>query len=123
MKKHNLLYSFYYAFRGIITAIKEERNMKIHVSIATLVVILGLLLPLSKIEWFSIIIIISLVISAEIFNTAIETVVNLVSPKYNELAKKAKDLSAGAVFVLAICSVIIGLIIFMPKFLLFFRSI
>lgn len=123
MKKHNLLYSFYYAFRGIITAIKEERNMKIHVSIATLVVILGLLLTLSKIEWFSIIIIISLVISAEIFNTAIETVVNLVSPKYNELAKKAKDLSAGAVFVLAICSVIIGLIIFMPKFLLFFRSI
>lgn len=123
MKKHNLLYSFYYAFRGIITAIKEERNMKIHVSIATLVVILGLLFTLSKIEWFSIIIIISLVISAEIFNTAIETVVNLVSPKYNELAKKAKDLSAGAVFVLAICSVIIGLIIFMPKFLLFFRSI
>lgn len=123
MKKHNLLYSFYYAFRGIITAIKEERNMKIHVSIATLVVILGLLLPLSKIEWFSIIIIISLVISAEIFNTAIETVVNLVSPKYNEFAKKAKDLSAGAVLVLAICSVIIGLIIFMPKFLLFFRSI
>ncbi len=123
MKKHNLLYSFYYAFRGIITAIKEERNMKIHVSIATLVVILGLLLTLSKIEWFSIIIIISLVISAEIFNTAIETVVNLVSPKYNELAKKAKDLSAGAVLVLAICSVIIGLIIFMPKFLLFFRSI
>lgn len=123
MKKHNLLYSFYYAFRGIITAIKEERNMKIHVSIATLVVILGLLLSLSKIEWFSIIIIISLVISAEIFNTAIETVVNLVSPKYNELAKKAKDLSAGAVLVLAICSVIIGLIIFMPKFLLFFRSI
>lgn len=123
MKKHNLLYSFYYAFRGIITAIKEERNMKIHVSIATLVVILGLLLPLNKIEWFSIIIIISLVISAEIFNTAIETVVNLVSPKYNELAKKAKDLSAGAVLVLAICSVIIGLIIFIPKFLLFFRSI
>lgn len=123
MKKHNLLYSFYYAFRGIITAIKEERNMKIHVSIATLVVILGLLFTLSKIEWFSIIIIISLVISAEIFNTAIETVVNLVSPKYNEFAKKAKDLSAGAVFVLAICSVIIGLIIFMPKFLLFFRSI
>lgn len=123
MKKHNLLYSFYYAFRGIITAIKEERNMKIHVSIATLVVILGLLLTLSKIEWFSIIIIISLVISAEIFNTAIETVVNLVSPKYNELAKKAKDLSAGTVLVLAICSVIIGLIIFMPKFLLFFRSI
>lgn len=123
MKKHNLLYSFYYAFRGIITAIKEERNMKIHVSIATLVVILGLLFTLSKIEWFSIIIIISLVISAEIFNTAIETVVNLVSPKYNELAKKAKDLSAGAVLVLAICSVIIGLIIFMPKFLLFFRSI
>lgn len=123
MKKRNLLYSFYYAFRGIITAIKEERNMKIHVSIATLVVILGLLFTLSKIEWFSIIIIISLVISAEIFNTAIETVVNLVSPKYNELAKKAKDLSAGAVLVLAICSVIIGLIIFMPKFLLFFRSI
>ncbi len=123
MKKHNLLYSFYYAFRGIITAIKEERNMKIHVSIATLVVILGLLFTLSKIEWFSIIIIISLVISAEIFNTAIETVVNLVSPKYNELAKKAKDLSAGAVLVLAICSVIIGLIIFMPKFLLFIRSI
>ena len=123
MKKHNLLYSFYYAFRGIITAIKEERNMKIHVSIATLVVILGLLLPLSKVEWFSIIIIISLVISAEIFNTAIETIVNLVSPKYNELAKKAKDLSAGAVLVLAICSVIIGLIIFMPKFLIFFRSI
>ena len=79
------------------------------------VIVLGFLLNISLSEWFICIILFSSVISLEIVNTAIETVVDLVSPNYNELAKRAKDLAAGSVLIAAIASAIIGIIIFLPK--------
>ena len=118
MKK--LLKSFKYAFDGIYTGIKEEQNMKIHITIMILVIIFGIMLKISKMEWIICIILFGLVISMELINTAIENTVDLVTKEKNEQAKIAKDVAAGAVLVSAIASAIIGLIIFVPKILLIF---
>lgn len=118
MKK--LLKSFKYAFDGIYTGIKEEQNMKIHITIMILVIIFGIMLKISKSEWIICIILFGLVISMELINTAIENTVDLITKEKNEQAKIAKDVAAGAVLVSAIASAIIGLIIFVPKILLIF---
>lgn len=109
--------SFKYAIQGIVSAFKSERNMKIHVLIMILVIIAGILLKINTFEWIICIILFGLVIGAEMFNTAIETVVDIAMPERNEKAKIAKDVSAGAVLVVAIASAIIGIIIFLPKIL------
>lgn len=113
MKK--LLKSFKYAFEGIFTGIKEEQNMKVHIVIMILVIIFGIMLKISTIEWIICIVLFGLVISMELINTAIENTVDLVTKEKNEQAKIAKDVAAGAVLVSAIASAIIGLIIFIPK--------
>lgn len=108
--------SFGYAFRGIITSF-EEQNMKFHGFAACIVVLCGFLTGLKIEEWLILILTISLVFGAEMINTAIESVVDLTSPDVHPLAKRAKDVAAGAVLVFAITSVIIGLIIFLPKWI------
>ena len=112
-----IINSFKYAVQGFVSSFKTERNMKIHVLAMICVIVLGLVLKLSKIEWFICIILISLVISAELFNTAIETIVDMISPEKNDKAKLAKDISAAAVLALAIGAFVIGIIIFLPKIL------
>ena len=114
-----IINSFKYAIEGFISSFKTERNMKIHILAMTIVIALGILLKLSKIEWCIITIAIVVVISAELFNTAIETVVDMISPQKNPEAKLAKDIAAGAVLTLAIGTVIIGVIIFIPKIIKF----
>lgn len=118
MKK--FLKSFRYAFEGIFTGIKEEQNMKIHIAIMILVIIFGILLKISKVEWIICIALFGLVISMELINTAIENAVDLITKEKNKQAKIAKDVAAGAVLVSAIASAIIGLIIFVPKVILIF---
>ena len=120
-KTKKLINSFKYAIEGIISSFKTEQNMKIHIFIMILVIILGIVLKLSALEWIILTIVIALVISAELFNTTIETVVDMITKEKNEKAKLAKDVAAGAVLVLAIGSVIIGLIIFIPKILEFIK--
>ena len=115
VKSKKLINSFKYAFVGIGTAFKEERNMKIHLLITMLVVIAGILFKISKVEWIMCVFAISLVISAELFNTVIETVVDMITPYKNEKAKIAKDISAGAVLITAVGAAIVGLLIFIPK--------
>ena len=106
--------SFGYAIQGIVTAMREQ-NFRFHVLSAVIVMIAGLFTGLSIMEWIIIVLVITLVIGAEMFNTAIERVVDLVSPDYHPLAKQAKDIAAASVFVFAICSVIIAMLIFLPK--------
>ncbi len=110
---------FTYAWDGIVAVFKSETNMKVHVSIAIAVIILGFLFRISQMEWLAILICIGLVFSSEIFNTAFETLVNKVSPEQDPLAGKTKDIAAGAVLVNAIISVVVGVIIFLPKLVLF----
>ena len=115
MKNKKLIDSFKYAFSGIVTAFKSEKNMKIHFTMMMLVIIFGILLKISLNEWLVCIMLFCMVIGSEMINTAVENVVNLAMPTKNEVAKNAKDISAGAVLVFAIGSAIIGLIIFIPK--------
>ena len=113
MKK--LIKSFKYAFEGILTGIKEEQNMKIHITIMILVIIFGIMLKISTTEWIICITLFGLVISMELVNTAIENTVDLITKEKNQQAKIAKDVAAGAVLTSAIASTVVGLIIFVPK--------
>ena len=114
MNASKLFKSFTYAFEGIRTALKQQ-NMKIHGICAIAVIIVGLITGLSSIEWSILLIVIAAVMSLEMVNTAIEAVVDLASPAIHPLAKVAKDVAAGAVLVFAVASVIIGGLIFLPK--------
>jgi undecaprenol kinase len=115
----SLLSSFSYAIAGIRTAIIQERNIRIHLSISLIVIIFGFFFSISALEWLIILLTIGGMISLEIMNTAIERMVDLVTLDFHPLAKQAKDLAAGAVFSFAIISVIIGIIIFGPYLLRF----
>ena len=113
MKK--FLNSFKYAFNGIKAGFLQERNVKIDLIIMILVIIAGIIFKINKYEWIVCIILFGLIISLEMINTAIERTVDLVTKEKSELAKNAKDISAGAVLVSAIASAIIGFMIFIPK--------
>ncbi len=115
LAQHKLLMSFKYAFDGIIEGIRNERNMMIHYGALIMVVVFGLTLKLSVIEWSICLILCALVIAMELMNTAIEAVVDLVTEEKKPLAKLAKDTAAGAVLVCAIMAAIIGCMIFLPK--------
>lgn len=116
MDLKKLIKSFGYAFEGVFTALKQQ-NMRIHFASMIIVIVAGIYTGISKFEWLIIILMISLVIGAEMINSAIESVVDLASKEYHPLAKQAKDIAAGAVLIFAICSVVVGLIIFLPKWL------
>lgn len=109
-----LLKSFKHAIDGIIHTYKNERNFKIHSLIFILVIILGFYFDIKTYEWLDILLISSFVLSAEMFNTAIEHTLDWLQPNYHKIVKLVKDISAGAVLVSAIFAVIIGLIIFVP---------
>ena len=113
--KKRLRNSFKYASYGIIQSYKGEQNLRIHSIIAILVIIFGLFFKISYLEWFVCLILIGLVLMAEFFNTAIEYVVDLASPKIHPLARAAKDTASAGVLIMTIISAIIGLIIFIPK--------
>ncbi len=112
-----LINSFKYALQGIKQSYKGEQNLKIHTVVAVLVIIFGFLLKINYLEWLICLVLIGLVLMAEFFNTAIEYVVDLASPKIHPLAKAAKDTASAGVLMMAIIATIIGLIIFVPKLL------
>lgn len=117
--KQDIISSFKHAYDGIKQAIVKERNMQVHLIISALVIFFGTLFSISYVEWLICFVLIGLVISLELVNTAIEQVVDLITTNENEYAKAAKDLSAGAVLVSSIVSALIGLNIFLPRFLEF----
>lgn len=107
--------SFQYAFEGVLHAFKVERNFKVHLLAAVIVVLSGVITGLSKVEWFMIILLIGGMLALEMLNSAIERTVDAITVDRNPLAKQAKDLAAGAVLLFAITSAVIGLFIFIPK--------
>lgn len=115
MNIKKLLKSFKYAFTGIKDGIKSEQNMKIHFLIMIAVIIAGIIFKISKFEWIICVILFGLVIASELFNTAIENTVDLITKERNEKARLIKDVSAGAVLVISISSAVSGFIIFLPK--------
>ena len=115
-KNRDLVASMEFAITGVITAFKEERNMRKHAISAILVTVAGAIFQITAIEWLFLLLAIFLVITFEIINSAIENVVDLASNyHFSMLAKNAKDMAAGAVLVISGYAVVTGLIIFVPK--------
>ncbi|MCH6266513.1 diacylglycerol kinase family protein [Neobacillus citreus] len=113
-KRKKFWHTFTYAIEGIVTALKHERNMRFHAISAVIVIAFGLFFSITKIEWLFILVSIGGMFSLELLNTAIERVVDLVTNEYKPLAKQAKDIAAGAVFIFAIITLVIGIVIFLP---------
>ncbi|MGT2867150.1 diacylglycerol kinase family protein [Streptococcus fryi] len=115
-KNRDLIASLEFALTGIVTAFKEERNMKKHVATAVVVILAGLFFGVSLVEWLFLLLSIFLVIAFEIINSALENVVDLASDyHFSMLAKNAKDMAAGAVLVMSLFAALTGLLIFLPK--------
>lgn len=112
--------SFSYAYQGLSYSFRENQNIRIHIIAGILVLFFGLLLGLTKYEMFSVGLLIVLVISAEMINSAIEEVVNLLVNVHRQEAKIAKDVGAGMVLLIAIFASIVGLFIFIPHLLTLF---
>lgn len=114
-KRFSIL-SFKYAFEGLISAFKEEPNLKFHFLAGILIIILGLVLQISKTDWITLIILIGFVIAVELTNTAVEVVVDGLTQDQHPAAKVAKDISAGAVLVASVTAAVAGILIFLPYF-------
>jgi diacylglycerol kinase len=108
-----------YAVEGVKTFFKTQHNAWIHLFSAVIVLIAGILMKVNLNEWCWLLVSIGLVFITEMINTAVEFLTDLASPQIHPLAKKVKDVSAAAVLIAAVTSAIIGLIIFVPKFLKF----
>jgi diacylglycerol kinase (ATP) len=116
-----LINSFGFAIKGIVTIYREGQiNIRIHTLIAIVTICLSVFFSIACIEWIIVILCIGTVIAAEMLNTAIEKLVDLVAPEWSEAAGKIKDIAAGAVLVVSIAAGITGCIIFVPKILALF---
>ena len=109
--------SFVYAFKGIDSLLKKEHNAWIHCIAIVVVTSCGLYFRITPTEWCIVVLCFGIVLAAEGFNTAIERLVDLVSPGFHPIAGDVKDVAAGAVLICAIASAIVGAIIFIPYFL------
>ena len=103
--------SFNHAYRGLVYSVRTQRNMRFHVVASAAVLVLSLLVGVSKLELSMLVLVILAVFMAEMFNTAMEFAVDLVTQEYHPLAKLAKDVSAGAVLVASIAAVLVGYLI------------
>jgi undecaprenol kinase/diacylglycerol kinase (ATP) len=110
-----LIKSFGYALKGTFFALKEQQNMRIHAIAILVVTVVGIFLGLTAIEWSVIALAISTVIVTEMINTAIEDLVDLVSPEFNKKAGRIKDVAAGAVLLAAIVAAVVAVYIFGNK--------
>ena len=108
------------ALRGLSLLFHFEYNLYIQSTLGILAIILGFLLPISRFEWLSIIIVITLVIFAELTNTSIEKIMDFIQPDYDERVRDIKDLAAGAVLFVSFISLVVAVIIFIPKIIIFF---
>ncbi len=105
---------FKYAFNGLWYALSTQRNARVHVGIAILAILLGIVLHISAVEFAMVFVAITGVFIAEMFNTVFELCIDIASPDYHPLAKIAKDVAAGAVLLSAMLAIVIGLFIFIP---------
>jgi len=109
------LKSFKFAAKGILYAVKSQPNLWFHLVATIAVIALGFIFTIATAEWLFIIFAIGFVLSAELFNSSVEKIVDLVQPEEHKLAGQAKDMAAGAVLISAVIAAVIGLMIFLPK--------
>jgi undecaprenol kinase len=111
----SFLRSFSFAGQGVWHAMRSQRNMRVHLAAAVAVVVAGIVLGVSAVDWACLALAIGMVIAAEIFNTVIEAVVDLHSPRLHPLAKIAKDGAAGAVLVTSVAAAGVAIAVFVPR--------
>ncbi len=117
MKHRNLLSSFSFAFQGIVYAVRRERNMRIHLTVALLVIVASFYFQVEKWELMFVLAAVFLVIITEMINTALERVVDLSTQKYHHLAHTAKNVAAGAVLFAALFAIVVAVLIFGERLL------
>ena len=110
--------SFKYAITGIIHMLRHEPNARIHLIASLVVVFLGVYFRIEKLEWLFITLAIGMVFSAELFNTSLESITDIISPEKNKKAGQAKDTAAGAVLIAAVAAAVIGMVIFLPRIII-----
>jgi len=111
------LRSFVYAWSGLVHAVRTQRNVRVHLAIAVIVIGVGIALRVTAVEFAMLLVAITSVFVAEMFNTIVEACVDLATSEYHPLAKTAKDMAAGAVLLNAMLSVAIGIFVFGPHVL------
>ena len=111
---HRFLKSVGFALQGIRTFYTTQYNAKIHLGFSVAVTLAGMLLQISATDWCLLILAMGMVWSAEAANTALEFLTDLASPEYHPLAKKAKDVAAGAVLLASFAAALVGLLVFVP---------
>ena len=104
--------SFLFAIQGFRTAVTTERNIKVMLAVGTLAVVAGVVLQIDLLSWAIVLLCCAVVIMAELFNTAVETVVDLVSPEFHPLAGRAKDIAAAAVWFLSFVVAVVGVLVY-----------
>jgi rRNA maturation RNase YbeY len=117
IRRTDFFKTFRNAFHGFASAYRSEKNLKVHLAFGLLAVIMAALLKISTTQWAILVLAIAAVFTAEFLNTALEHVVNLASPRYNKLAKMAKDISAAGVLISVIAAVVVGGLLFIPRLL------
>jgi diacylglycerol kinase (ATP) len=115
MKDRSLIKSFNYAIDGIVYVLRNQRNMRIHFFLAILVLGLGLILNLSRIEFIVLFFVIALVVVSELINTAIESTIDLVTTTYDPIAEVAKNVAAASVLVASATALIVGYLVFFHR--------
>lgn len=111
------LESFRFALNGLLLLLKNEHNSRIHILAAIIAIVMGIIMKLDHYEWSLLIIVIGAVFLTELLNSSIESLADLIDPEWNELIMGAKDYSAAAVLISAIVAIVVGGLIFIPKFL------
>jgi diacylglycerol kinase len=113
--KSNFWRSFLFAGQGVWHAVRHQRNMRVHLAAAVAAVVAGLILKISSMGWACVLLAIGLVLTAEMLNTVVESLVDLYTDEYHPLAKIAKDTAAGAVLVSSLAALAVGLAVFLPR--------
>ena len=114
-----IIKSFAFAWSGLKICFASETNFKIHIAFAAFAMLLGFVFSISRVEWLVIIGCIAFVTTMEMVNTTIEKLCDMAHKEFHPGIKKVKDIAAGAVLVAAACSVIVGVIIFLPKIIVY----
>ena len=109
--------SFRFAVNGLLLLLKNEHNSRIHILATIIAIIMGIIMKLDHYEWSLLIIVIGAVFLTELLNSSIESLADLIDPEFNEPIMRAKDYSAAAVLISAIVAIVVGGLIFIPKFL------
>jgi diacylglycerol kinase (ATP) len=114
-RRPSIIESFNYAIEGVVHVLRTQRNMRIHFTVAVIVLVLAILVGVSKIELIALLIAIAFVLVTEMINTAIEGAIDAATTSFDPMAKLAKDIAAGAVLIASVCAVAVGYLVFAGK--------